>query len=72
MQRPYTPLLPYSEIDKVFEKWYYTPKQGSWLNMAEIELSVFSSQCLNRRIPDISTLQRFSLLMNHIFTSKIL
>jgi hypothetical protein len=31
---------------------HYTPKHGSWLNMAEIELSVLSKQCLNRRIPD--------------------
>ena len=29
---------------------HYTPKHGSWLNMAEIELSVLSRQCLNRRI----------------------
>ncbi len=34
----------------------YTPKHGSWLNMAEIELSVLSRQCLNRRIPDFTTL----------------
>ncbi len=34
----------------------YTPKHGSWLNMAEIELSVLSRQCLNRRIPDLTTL----------------
>jgi len=31
---------------------HYTPKHGSWLNMAEIELSVLSRQCLDRRIPD--------------------
>ena len=31
---------------------HYTPKHGSWLNMAEIELSVLSKQCLDRRIPD--------------------
>lgn len=31
---------------------HYTPKHGSWLNMAEIELSVVARQCLNRRIPD--------------------
>ena len=30
----------------------YTPKHGSWLNMAELEFSVLSRQCLNRRIPD--------------------
>ena len=34
----------------------YTPKHGSWLNMAEIELSILSRQCLNRRIPDIASL----------------
>ena len=34
------------------------PKHGSWLNMAEIELSVLVHQCLNRRIPDALTLQR--------------
>jgi DDE superfamily endonuclease len=35
----------------------YTPKHGSWLNMAEIELSVLSRQCLNRRILDLTTLK---------------
>ena len=33
----------------------YTPKHGSWLNMAEIELNVLIGQCLNRRISDIET-----------------
>jgi hypothetical protein len=37
---------------------HYTPKHGSWLNIAEIELSVFTQQCLDRRIPDMSTLQQ--------------
>jgi len=37
---------------------HHTPKHGSWLNMAEIELSVLSQQCLNRRIPDAVTLVR--------------
>jgi transposase len=36
---------------------HYTPKHGSWLNMAEIELSVLKGQCLNSRIPDMLTLQ---------------
>jgi hypothetical protein len=36
---------------------HYTPKHGSWLNMAEIELSVLSNQCLNRRIPDMTRMQ---------------
>ena len=33
-------------------EWHYTPEHGSWLNMAEIELSVLSRQCLKRRLPD--------------------
>jgi hypothetical protein len=36
---------------------HYTPKHGSWLNMAEIELSVLKGQCLDRRIPDITTMR---------------
>lgn len=36
---------------------HYTPKHGSWLNMAEIELSVLKGQCLNGRIPDMITMQ---------------
>jgi hypothetical protein len=35
---------------------HYTPKHGSWLNMAEIELAILSGQCLDRRIPDTGTL----------------
>jgi hypothetical protein len=37
---------------------HHTPKHGSWLNIAEIELSVFKRQCLCRRIPDVETLRR--------------
>ena len=45
--------------DKAKKLWdrfefVYTPKHGSWLNMAEIELNVLNGQCLNRRIDDIS------------------
>jgi len=36
---------------------HYTPKHGSWLNMAEIEFSVLKGQCLDRRIPDMDTMQ---------------
>ena len=36
---------------------HYTPKHGSWLNMAEIELSVLSRQCLDRRVPDFQRLK---------------
>ena len=37
---------------------HHTPKHGSWLNIAECELSVLSRQCLERRIPDIETMRR--------------
>jgi len=37
---------------------HYTPKHGSWLNMAEIELGVLAGQCLNRRIPDRETMEK--------------
>jgi len=37
-------------------EWIYTPKHGSWLNMAESELGVLSSQCLDRHIEDKQTL----------------
>jgi len=39
-------------------EWHYTPKHGSWLNMAETELAVLAGQCLNRRIPDPKALDR--------------
>ena len=38
-------------------EFVYTPKHGSWLNMAEIELNVLTSQCLKRRIDDIETVK---------------
>ncbi len=43
------------ELAKRFE-FHYTPKKGSWLNMAELELSALARQCLARRIADIETL----------------
>jgi transposase len=39
-------------------EWHYTPKHGSWLNVAEMELSVLARQCLDRRIPDLESLRR--------------
>ncbi len=44
----------------IWEKFefVYTPKHGSWLNMAEIELNVLTSQCLNRRIDDIAIVSK--------------
>jgi DDE superfamily endonuclease len=37
-------------------EFHFTPKHGSWLNMAEIELSALARQCLDRRLPDLETL----------------
>jgi len=37
---------------------HYTPKHGSWLNIAEIELSALNGQCLRRRIPSVTEMQR--------------
>jgi len=49
-----------SEARRLVERfeWHYTPKHGSWLNMAESELAILSSQCLDRRIPDRRSLAR--------------
>jgi DDE superfamily endonuclease len=48
------------EARRLCEKleFHYTPKHGSWLNMAEIELCVLSRQCLDRRVPDFETLEK--------------
>ena len=48
------------EAKRILDKldFHYTPKHGSWLNMAEIEFSVLARQCLERRIPDKATLQQ--------------
>ena len=43
-------------LDKL--EFHYTPKHGSWLNMAEIEFSVLARECLDRRIPDKSILKK--------------
>ena len=53
-------VYPPSEARRIVERLeiHYTPKHGSWLNIAEIELSVMSRQCLDRRIPDRETLER--------------
>ncbi|HEV3236427.1 MAG TPA: transposase [Gemmataceae bacterium] len=50
--------FPAAEARRLAERfeWHYTPKHGSWLNMAESELGALSSQCLDRRIPDKQTL----------------
>ncbi len=50
--------FPPAEARRLLERLeiHYTPKHGSWLNIAEIELRVLAGQCLNRRIPDKNTL----------------
>jgi DDE superfamily endonuclease len=52
--------FPPAEAHRLRQKleFHYTPKHGSWLNMAEIELSVFARQCLQRRIATEATLTR--------------
>ncbi len=51
--------FPPAEARRIADKleWHYTPKHGSWLNMAEIELNVLANQCLDRRLPDKATLE---------------
>lgn len=52
--------FPPEEARRLAEKLeiHYTPKHGSWLNVAEIELSVLQTQCLNRRIADHEALRQ--------------
>jgi DDE superfamily endonuclease len=52
--------FPPAEARRLIEKVeiHYTPKHGSWLDMAETELSILTKQCLDRRIPDRETLGR--------------
>jgi transposase len=52
-------VFPPAEAKRLADKLelHYTPKHGSWLNVAEIELSALSRQCLDRRLPDVETLQ---------------
>ncbi len=52
--------FPPAEAKRLADKLeiHYTPKHGSWLNSAEIELRVLSRQCLDRRVPDVATLAR--------------
>ena len=49
--------FPAAEVRRLVERfeWRYTPKHGSWLNLAESELGVLASQCLDQRIPDKQT-----------------
>ena len=50
--------FPAPEARRLVERfeWHYTPKHGSWLDLAESELGALASQCLDRRIPDKNTI----------------
>jgi hypothetical protein len=52
--------FPPEEAKRIWDRFefIYTPKHGSWLNMAEIELNVLMGQCLNRRIDNIETIKQ--------------
>jgi len=52
--------FPPQQAKKIWDRFefVYTPKHGSWLNMAEIELNVLMGQCLSRRIPDIEEIEK--------------
>jgi hypothetical protein len=52
--------FPPTEARRLIERfeWHYSPKHGSWLNLAESELAVLSSQCLDRRIANLAALAR--------------
>jgi DDE superfamily endonuclease len=52
--------VPPAEARRIAKKlaFHYTPKHGSWLNRAELEFSVLSRQCVDRRMPDEATLIR--------------
>jgi DDE superfamily endonuclease len=52
--------FPAAEARRLVERfeWHYTPKHGSWLNLAESELAILSGQCLDRRIRDQHMLER--------------
>ena len=56
LYQAFEPAVARSLIDRL--EIHHTPKHGSWLNRAEIELSILGRQCLDRRIPDFDTLTR--------------
>jgi hypothetical protein len=51
-------------------EFVYTPKHGSWLNIAEIELNVLTGQCLNRRIDDIAVVRKEVLAWQNFRNNK--
>jgi hypothetical protein len=64
--------FPATEARRLVERfeWHYTPKHGSWLNMAESELSVMSRQCLSRRLPDKENLTKEVAAWQKVRNSK--
>lgn len=56
LYKAFNPEVAHAILNKL--KFVYTPKHGSWLNMAECEFSVLSRQCFRRRLPDIETVKR--------------
>ena len=57
---PCSAIIPADEARRIMKRLeiHYTPKHGSWLDIAEIELNVMTRQCLNRRIDNISNLRK--------------
>ena len=66
--------FPATEARRLVERlqWHYTPKHGSWLDLAESELGVLSSQCLDRRIPDKQTLAEEIAAGEHDRNAKLM
>ena len=64
----YTP----KEAKRIWDRFEfaYTPKHGSWLNMAEIELNVLMGQCLKRRIDNIETMKKEASAWQHHRNNK--
>jgi hypothetical protein len=61
-------VYPPQEAKRIWDRFefIYTPKHGSWLNMAEIELNILMGQCLNRRIDNMNTMkQEVKAWQNH-------
>ena len=50
---------------------HYTPKHGSWLNIAEISISILSKQCIDRRIPDIDLLNSEIMAWEAVYNAEI-
>lgn len=55
LYKAFEPHIARALLDKL--EFVYTPKHGSWLNMAECEFSVLARQCLSRRLPDLETVR---------------